>query len=140
MVDAIDLTVRAEIGALDAVHESIQAFSRRHDLAPRTSYALELVVDEFMTNVVEHGYEGLEPGPVSLRVTMVDGVIQGEIADEGHAFDPTAAPEPDITSDVAERAVGGLGVHLSRHLLDSLDYRRAGIRNIVRFRLTPQPT
>ena len=48
------------------------------------------------------------------------------------AFDPFAdAPPPDLTSEVDDRRVGGLGVFLVKKTLDRASYRRGGGRNLV---------
>lgn len=140
MADGIDLTIRAEIASLPGVHDAVAAFAERHALPAPTAYVLALVVDELMTNSVEHGYGALPPGPVQLRLWREDGTVAGEIVDEGVAFDPTAAPEPDTTAGLEERAIGGLGVHLVRSLLDSLRYERRGGRNVLQFRLSANRT
>ena len=45
-------------------------------------------------------------------------------------FDPlTEAPEPDLTAAVSERRVGGLGVHLTKTLMDEVRYSREAHRN-----------
>ena len=50
--------------------------------------------------------------------------------DNGRPFDPlNDAPEPDLDSGVADRAVGGLGVHLVRTMMDEMRYRRDRGRN-----------
>ncbi|WP_334174959.1 ATP-binding protein [Pseudoxanthobacter sp.] len=136
MADAIELTITADIAALPDVRDAVSAFAEGHDLPVATAYALELVVDEFMTNSVEHGYRDRPAGPVHLSLRLDGNTIAGEITDEGRAFDPTTAPEPDTTAALEDRAIGGLGVHLARSLLDSLSYQRRGRQNVVLFRLS----
>jgi anti-sigma regulatory factor (Ser/Thr protein kinase) len=46
------------------------------------------------------------------------------LRDEAPAFDPTQAPEPDITLPLHLRPVGGLGIFLARRLMDAMTYRR----------------
>ena len=47
------------------------------------------------------------------------------LSDSGVAFDPTAAPEADITLDVSERPIGGLGIFLVRNIMDEVTYTRS---------------
>ena len=53
------------------------------------------------------------------------------ISDSGKAFDPTAAPEADITLDVEDRPIGGLGIFLVRNIMDSVHYERVDGKNIL---------
>jgi anti-sigma regulatory factor (Ser/Thr protein kinase) len=55
-----------------------------------------------------------------------------EIADTGKPFDVLSLPEPDITLDIKDRQVGGLGIHFIRTLSDGVSYRRENGRNILR--------
>ena len=41
----------------------------------------------------------------------------------------TEAPEPDLTSALGERSVGGLGVYLTKELMDEVRYSRDAHRN-----------
>ncbi len=73
-------------------------------------------------NLIVHGYRGLAPGPIGLTVTtLVDRLVM-RIADRGHPFDPRSAPAPDLAARADERAIGGLGCHLVRRLIDRIEY------------------
>jgi anti-sigma regulatory factor (Ser/Thr protein kinase) len=37
----------------------------------------------------------------------------------------------DITAPLEQRAIGGLGIHMMRKLMEEVEYRREGERNIV---------
>lgn len=49
----------------------------------------------------------------------------------GVAFDPTLRWETDITLSAADRQIGGLGIHLVRELMDSINYEREAGKNIL---------
>jgi anti-sigma regulatory factor (Ser/Thr protein kinase) len=52
-------------------------------------------------------------------------------SDRGAPFNPTAAPEPDLSASLADRPAGGLGVHLVRQIMSGIEYRREPDRNIL---------
>ncbi len=54
-----------------------------------------------------------------------------DIADDGGAFDPMQAPEPDSSAPPEERARGGLGIYLVRKTMDAVAHRREDGRNVV---------
>jgi len=54
------------------------------------------------------------------------------VIDNGHPFDPTAAPEPDLSLPLERRRPGGLGIHLMRSMMDRVHYRRSDGSNILR--------
>jgi len=53
------------------------------------------------------------------------------VEDDGQPFDPLAVPEPDTAKSLEERTIGGLGIHLVRKLMDNLEYKRQGERNLL---------
>ena len=58
-------------------------------------------------------------------LTSEEGAITIEVVDDGKPFDPlNDAPQPDLASDLEDRRVGGLGLHLVRTTMDDMSYRR----------------
>lgn len=83
---------------------------------------LVLAVNEAVTNVLLHGYEGA-PGPLSVGVEADGDELRVILTDEAPRFDPTTVPPPDIYRPLEERPLGGLGIHMMRQLTDALVYR-----------------
>jgi len=54
-----------------------------------------------------------------------------EIMDSGTPFNPLSLSEPNLTEDVSERPIGGLGIHLIKKMMDEVEYRREGNNNIL---------
>lgn len=92
--------------------------------------ALELAVDEAVTNIMLYGYPSSD-GQIWISCGVEGGVVRVQVEDEGVPFDPTAAPEPDLEGDAWVRPIGGLGIHLIREMTDELRYERRGGRNIL---------
>jgi serine/threonine-protein kinase RsbW len=91
---------------------------------------LDLAIEEWATNVCRYAYRG-ENGSVWVAVRRDGDAIFVELSDEGSPFDPTAAAEPDVSMPLSERSPGGLGLLLMRRMVDELNYRRDGHRNVV---------
>ncbi len=91
---------------------------------------LELAVEEWVVNLCRHAYESA-PGMIEVAVGTAAGRLVVEIVDQGPAFDPTAAPDPDVAAPLDERQEGGLGLLLIRRMTDAFGYRRDGGRNVV---------
>ena len=90
---------------------------------------INLALEEAVTNVVMYAYpEGTE-GEVDIEAAVTADGLRFVISDDGVPFDPTTAPEADITLGVEERPIGGLGIFLVRKIMDSVEYRRENGRN-----------
>jgi serine/threonine-protein kinase RsbW len=83
-------------------------------------FAVRLAAEEACTNVIMHGYRGREPGPVCVAVTREDQRVVVTVEDRGIAFDMASAPAPVLDAPAEERAIGGLGLHLIRNVMDEV--------------------
>ena len=93
------------------------------------TFRVSLVIDELAQNVVDYSSDD-GPGDVEVEVTSDPEAVVIEIIDEGRPFDPlTESPEPDLTSAVEDRPVGGLGVHFTKTLMDDIEYCRESGKN-----------
>jgi serine/threonine-protein kinase RsbW len=109
-------------------------FGRKAGLAGKDLFTLQLVVEELVTNVLEHGGipAGEEAGRVELSIG--DGEMRIRLDDRGKEFNPLLLPEPAPVPPLEERPIGGLGVHFCRKLTDAQDYERRDGRNVLTLR------
>lgn len=124
------LTVTAQCENLEAVVEFFEAQADLFDLEPRKKFGLLIAVEEAFVNICHYAYAGGE-GVVELFCHGDDASLILEIADHGIPFDVLSLPEPETTSGIMDREIGGLGVHFIRKLTDSVIYRRAEGKNIL---------
>jgi anti-sigma regulatory factor (Ser/Thr protein kinase) len=96
-------------------------------------FKLALSLDEAVVNVINHAFDDLPP-PHRIEVELViePDRVTALVVDNGRAFDPSAAPAPDTDIPLADRFLGGLGIHLIRRMMDRVDYRRADGENRLR--------
>ncbi len=124
MPDSFRMTRLARLGSL----RDVRAFLQEHCSAvpgvnPDILYAIELAVDEACTNVISHGYAGMDPGPIEVDLELAPGKIIISLTDFGHAFDPSRVPPPDTSAPIEDRRPGGLGLHFIHQCVDRMEYR-----------------
>ena len=100
----------------------IEDACRQSGVDESVCFDLKLVVDEACSNLVVHGYEGLEPGPIGVSFARDGEEIVVTITDRAPPFHPKDAPIPNLDAPAEERKPGGLGWHLIRELVDRMDY------------------
>ena len=61
---------------------------------------------------------------IDVVLTVNDGALRIEVIDDGQPFNPLEVPEPDTSLAMADRPIGGLGIHLLRELADEATYER----------------
>jgi len=85
-------------------------------------YDIQLAVDEACTNIIMHGYAGMDPGSVILDLELDPNKIIISLTDFGHAFEPDSAPIPDVDAPIEERELGGFGLFFIRQSVDDVKY------------------
>lgn len=117
------LTLEADVQNLEQmrafVSEICSKFTSQKDLVDD----LILALDEAVTNIIVHGYKG-KPGKIQLALSTEIGRLCARLSDQSAPFDPTLAPDPDVTLPLEKRKPGGLGVYMMRQLTDQILYQR----------------
>ncbi len=122
------LRVPAEVSQLAVVRAFIRDHAAGAGADEEAIDDLVTAVDESLTNIIVHGYRG-RAGTVEVAIDADGSALVVQLRDDAPAFDPTAAPVPDMTLPLERRAPGGLGIHLTRELTDSVSYRRTANGN-----------
>lgn len=97
---------------------------------------IELVLEEVVVNVCKYAYPE-ETGQVEVSCEGDGTALSIRITDEGIPFNILNAAEPDLSADILERQVGGLGCFLIRSMSDRVEYRREGDRNLLELTFLP---
>lgn len=95
---------------------------------------MNLAMEEAVVNVMSYAYPADTVGDVTIEAVTIADQLQFTITDSGIPFDPTAKDEVDTTLSAEERPIGGLGIHLVRQLMDSINYERIDGKNVLTLR------
>ena len=127
-----ELTVKAEVGCLDAVTDFVNEALESADCPMKTLMQIDLAVEELFVNIASYAYRDKpEGGDALIRIDVRDGQAQITFEDEGIPFDPTAKEDPDRTASAEEREIGGLGIFLTKKIMDDVTYEYRGVRNVL---------
>ena len=99
-----------------------------------TTMSMNLAIEEAVVNVMEYAYPKGTKGYVSIEAEANAERLKFIISDSGTPFDPTAKGEVDITLSAEERPIGGLGIHMVRQIMDSINYERTDGKNVLTLR------
>ena len=118
----------AEIGKLN---EFVEEIGQDFSLSPEVVFNLNLVLEEAVVNIINYAYPKEEHQRIYLSAKLHDGSIVLVLTDTGKEFDPTMAPEADITLSADERQIGGLGIFLIRQIMNEVKYERIEGKNVL---------
>lgn len=130
-IATLELSLKNDLSELAVAAEHIDRFCAANGLPSGVAFAVNLSVDELLTNTIRYGYADGGARRIDMTVRLEGGVLAIELADDARPYDPTLVPYPDLDAPIEERPVGGLGVHFVREKMDGFSYRRAEGRNIV---------
>lgn len=130
----IKLTVKNRIEDLLRVNSIFESFATQHEINGRLRYHLLVSIEEILTNIIKYGFDEQGVHPIHITFRCVEEHIEMEFEDRGREFNPLETEEPDFDTPVAERQLGGLGIHLVKKMMDVTKYRREGDRNILLLR------
>ncbi len=112
---------RRSFDSLQAIFAHTAEFCSRHGVDPGLVPTVDFVVEELFTNMVKYSPDGA--AEVRIDMTAVPGGVEMALTDyDVEQFDVTMAPDADIDLPIEQRKPGGLGLHLIRRMVDSINY------------------
>ncbi len=115
-----------------AVNLEIEDFCEQNEILPNKLFAIQLILEELVTNIINHGSNSQKTEIIEISLTVQDDLITLAIRDNARAFNPLEAAEPDTGQSLEERDIGGLGLFLVRKKVKSLSYEyKDGFNNVI---------
>ena len=120
-----------DISEISKLNQFFEEIGEEFSLSPAIVFNLTLVLEEAVVNVINYAYPKEEHESIYLSARLHEGSIVLVLTDTGVEFDPTLAPEADITLSAEERPIGGLGIFLIRQIMNEVKYERIDGKNIL---------
>ena len=125
------LLLQNDVRQIPQLADFVETIAQESNLDQALAMTLNLALEEAVTNVIMYAYPKGSQGLVDLEAIVRKDSLVFILSDSGKPFDPTAAPKADISLDVEERPIGGLGIYMVMNIMDSVAYRRENDRNIL---------
>ena len=121
------ITVVPSMETVPQVAEFMETEMEKLDVSPKISMKLMIAIDEIYSNIVR--YSGATEATVSIN--KIDNTLKLKFKDNGKAYNPLEAEEPDITASAEDRRIGGLGIFMVKKMLDKVEYEYVDNINIL---------
>ena len=128
--ESLEVSLANELREIAGVAAQIDEFCAAHDLQ-HVAYAVNLAIDEILTNTISYGYEDDERHQIEIIVRVEAEALVVVIVDDSMPFDLALAPERDLEASLEDTPLGGLGLFLVHRMMDSVEYRREEGCNVV---------
>ncbi len=118
MIQGVELQIFSHPRWLCLVRVLVSEYCRELNMEPGLVRDVILAVDETISNIMRHAYEGDTEQLIRVQCSCKKSMFQVEICDHGKVFDPfeQQMPPPD------ELRSGGRGIYLIRSLMDDYKY------------------
>ena len=104
---------------------------------PKILMQVRLAVEEIFVNIAHYAYAPSE-GKATLRVEIGGEPLSVSITfmDNGKPYDPLAKADPNVTLPAEEREIGGLGIFITKNVMDDITYEYKNGANILSIKKT----
>ncbi len=126
------MVIKNSIGNLSSLSEKITQLCNNWEMSSDVLNKVNLVVEELISNTIFYGYSDTFEHDIILNLMYDESTISIEIIDDAKEFNPITQKSADINSDINERQVGGLGIHLVKSLSDAFTYQREDSKNKIK--------
>jgi anti-sigma regulatory factor (Ser/Thr protein kinase) len=124
------LKVACELSEINKVRAFLKRNLQVLNVSEEDFYIIELSLLEICINIIRYAYPE-KKGVIFLKTWRESTKVYIEIRDDGIPFDPRDTQKPDIHEIVNSEKKGGLGVFLTRKLMDGLSYKRENDQNVL---------
>ncbi|MBO6194093.1 MAG: ATP-binding protein [Clostridiales bacterium] len=136
MADVIDnneLTIEALAENLAIVTEFVDVRLEQVNCPMKAQMQIDVALEEIFINIANYAYQPGK-GPATVRVDVADDPLTVTITfvDHGIPYDPLAKDDPDVTLPADQREIGGLGIFMTKKLMDDVVYEYKDGSNILR--------
>ena len=128
------ITLPNDVQAVPQLNGFVDEVCEQAGFDMSTTMKLNLAIEEAVVNVMNYAYPAGVKGDVDIEAQINDERLKFVISDSGTPFDPTAKAEVDTTLSAEERGIGGLGIHLIRQIMDTINYERVDGKNVLTLR------
>jgi anti-sigma regulatory factor (Ser/Thr protein kinase) len=124
------IKIKCNLAELDKMRSFLKDSLEGLNVSDKDYFKIELALLEICVNIIRYAYPQ-NNGDIMIKAWCDKGKMFIEIRDNGVPFDPRKLKAPDIDESIRKEQTGGLGVFLSRSLMDGFDYKREDNQNVL---------
>ena len=116
-------SVPAEVERLPELLSFLEQQLEEAGCPMKTQMQISVAAEEIFVNIANYAYApGKGIATVRLTISQDPTVATITFIDRGTPFDPLKKEDPDVTLSAEERAIGGLGIYMTKKTMDEVRY------------------
>ncbi|MBR1689464.1 MAG: ATP-binding protein [Oscillibacter sp.] len=127
-----ELKIEAKAENLQTVLSFIEQVLDAVSCPPRAQMQITVAAEEVFVNIASYAYAP-ETGTATVRLELSGEpqTVTVTFIDTGIPFDPLKKADPDVTLPAEERGIGGLGIFMTKKLMDDVRYEYRDGKNVL---------
>ena len=127
-----ELELPAEVERLDEVLSFIERHLEEAECPQKAQMQIAVAAEEVFVNIAQYAYApGTGTATVQMELSEEPAAVTLRFIDGGMPFDPLSKSDPDVTLAAEDRQIGGLGIYMTKKVMDDVSYERRGEKNIL---------
>ena len=131
MANSLSISFANDMKELTHVLQVVNVFLEPRELQSKLVYAVNLILEEILMNIIKYGYEDEESHEIEVQIEVEQEEVALTVIDDGKEFNPLTIPRPDHSKSAMDRLEEGLGLQFVRHMRNAMEYRREENKNIL---------
>ena len=123
-----------DIQQVPRLNDFVKEVCETVEMSHEDTLKMKVAIEEAVVNVMKYAYPAGTTGDVTVEAASNDVRLKFTIIDSGKPFDPTVQADVDTTLSAKDRRIGGLGIHIIRQYMDSINYERMDNLNVLTLR------
>jgi sigma-B regulation protein RsbU (phosphoserine phosphatase) len=125
------LTIKNDLDEVQRAIEHFGNFADDINLPEALVNVLNMVFDELLANIISYGYLDDDEHLIEIKLDCSSDRMILLLSDDGKPFNPLSLASPDTSASLEDREIGGLGIHLVKSMMDSVEYQRQQNKNVL---------
>ncbi len=125
----IKITLKNNLAEIERMAGWVQDFGRENWPSEELVWQIRLVLEEVVTNIISYGYEHQADHFIEVQIVDSEEAVALSVRDDACPFNLLEHPVPDLEIPLEDRKIGGMGIHMVRQIMDTIDYQREAGEN-----------
>ena len=125
-----ELRVEANVENLPKVLAFVDDQLEMAQCPMKAKIQIDIAVEEIFVNIAHYAYApGTGDALIRVRISDEPAKVLIDFEDSGIPYNPLEKADPDVTLNVQEREIGGLGIFMVKKIVDEIRYEYADGKN-----------
>ena len=121
--------LKNDLSELITLRRHLETCASAIGMSEECFFDINFSLDELFTNVVSNGFKDDLEHLITFRLQMDFETLVISVEDDGMPFNPLEVKDPEMPLDLDDIKIGGLGIFITKKLMDNICYKRERGKN-----------